>query len=141
MPLLGKRANLPVACLALLAALVPEHHRVTLLDENVEDIDFDSLALADLVCLTGMSIQGRRMVEILEECKSRGVMTVVGGPMATVESELLEGLADVIFVGEADVTWPQFLREWEQGCHKARYEQAEKTDLTTLPLPRIDLLK
>ena len=141
MPLLGKRANLPVACLALLAALVPEHHRVTLLDENVEDLDFDSLALADLVCLTGMSIQGRRLVEILEECKSRGVMTVVGGPMATVEPELLEGLADVIFVGEADVTWPRFLREWEQGCHNARYEQPEKTDLTTLPLPRIDLLK
>ena len=27
----------------------------------------------------------------------------------------LEGLADVIFVGEADETWPQFLRDWEQG--------------------------
>ena len=27
MPLFGKRANLPVACLALLAALVPEQYR------------------------------------------------------------------------------------------------------------------
>jgi hypothetical protein len=53
--LLGKRANLPVA--ALLAALVPNHHDVTLIDENVEDIDFARLAHADLVCLTGMSIQ------------------------------------------------------------------------------------
>lgn len=59
--LLGKRANLPVACLALLAALVPDHHDVTLIDENVEDIDFERLGLADIVCLTGMSIQGRRM--------------------------------------------------------------------------------
>jgi len=33
MPLFGKRANLPVACLALLAALVPEHHEVMLIDE------------------------------------------------------------------------------------------------------------
>lgn len=41
--LLGKRANLPVACLALLAALVPDHHDVTLIDENVEDIDFSRL--------------------------------------------------------------------------------------------------
>ena len=31
MPLFGKRANLPVACLGLLAALVPEHHGVTLI--------------------------------------------------------------------------------------------------------------
>jgi radical SAM superfamily enzyme YgiQ (UPF0313 family) len=141
MRIFGKRANLPVACLALLAALVPHHHQVTLIDENVEDIDFDRLARADLVCLTGMSIQGRRLVEILEACRSRGVMTVVGGPMATVEPEVLEEFADVIFVGEADETWPQFLREWEQGCHKRRYEQPEKTDLTRLPLPRIDLLK
>jgi hypothetical protein len=64
MPLFGKRANLPVACLALLAALAPDHHDVTLIDENVEDIDFDRLGRADLVCLTGMSIQGRRLIEI-----------------------------------------------------------------------------
>lgn len=141
MRIFGKRANLPVACLALLAALVPQQHQVTLIDENVEDIDFDRIARADLVCLTGMSIQGRRLVEILQECRSRGVMTVVGGSMATVEPEVLEEFADVIFVGEADETWPQFLREWEQGRHQRRYEQAEKTDMTRLPLPRVDLLK
>jgi radical SAM superfamily enzyme YgiQ (UPF0313 family) len=139
--LFGKRANLPVACLGLLAALVPDHHQVTLIDENVEDIDFDRLGRADLICLTGMSIQGRRLIEILEEVKARGVITAVGGPMATVEPEALEDLADVIFLGEADETWPQFLREWERGEHKSRYEQAEKTDVTRLPLPRIDLLK
>ena len=115
MPLFGKRANLPVACLALLAALVPDHHDVTLIDENVEDIDFERVGRADLVCLTGMSIQGRRLIEILEEVKSRGVMAVVGGPMATVEPESLEGLADVVFIGEADETWPQFLRRLGAG--------------------------
>jgi hypothetical protein len=82
MKLFGKRANLPVACLALLAALVPDQHDVTLIDENVEDIDFDRLARADLVCLTGMSIQGRRLIQILEAVKARGVITAVGGPMA-----------------------------------------------------------
>ncbi|MGB2931205.1 MAG: radical SAM protein [Methyloceanibacter sp.] len=139
--LLGKRANLPVSCLALLAALVPDHHDVTLIDENVEDIDFDRVGRADLVCLTGMSIQGRRMREILEEVRARGPMTVVGGPLATVEEESIEDLADVIFVGEADDTWPQFLRDWEQGRHRRRYQQQEKTDVTRLPLPRVELLK
>ena len=55
------------------------------------------------------------MGEIIEEVKSRGVMIAVGGPMATVEPEQLEDLADVLFVGEADETWPQFLRDWENG--------------------------
>jgi len=141
MPLFGKRANLPVSCLALLAALVPDSHDVTLVDENVEDIDFDRLGRADLVCLTGMSIQGRRLIEILDQVKARGVPVVVGGPMATVEPEALEGLADVIFVGEADETWPQFLREWEQGTHQTRYSQKDKSDMASLPLPRVDLLK
>ena len=61
MPLFGKKANLPVANLALLAALVPKQHDVTLIDENVEDLGFDRVAEADLVCLTGMSIQGQRL--------------------------------------------------------------------------------
>ena len=141
MPLFGKRANLPVACLGLLAALVPDRHTVTLIDENVEDIDFERLARADLVCLTGMSIQGRRLIEIVEKVNSLGVTTVVGGPMATVEPESLEGLADVLFIGEADETWPRFLEEWEEGRHSARYQQADKSDVTKLPLPRLDLLK
>ena len=141
MGLLGKRANLPVSCLALLAALVPEGHDVTLVDENVEEIDFDRLTRADIVCVTGMNIQGQRMREILERVRDSGALKVVGGPLATVEPEEIEDLADVVFIGEADVTWPQFLREWAEGRHKTRYVQAEKTDMTTLPLPRLELLK
>ncbi|CCB66503.1 B12-binding domain-containing radical SAM protein [Hyphomicrobium sp. MC1] len=141
MGMLGKRANLPVACLPLLAALVPKHHDVTLIDENVDEIDFERVGRADIVCATGMSIQGRRLREILAEVRRRGVLTVVGGAMATVEPQELEGLADVIFVGEADETFPRFLREWELGNHASRYVQADKTDMTTLPPPRLDLLK
>jgi radical SAM superfamily enzyme YgiQ (UPF0313 family) len=141
MGVLGKRANLPVACLSLLAGLVPRRHQVTLIDENIEAIDFERLGRADMVCLTGMSVQAQRLREILKEVRARGVLTVVGGAMATVEPEQLEDFADVIFVGEADVTWPQFLREWEEGRHRARYVQAELTDLTQLPLPRLELLK
>jgi radical SAM superfamily enzyme YgiQ (UPF0313 family) len=94
-----------------------------------------------MVCVTGMSVQGARLIEILSELKQRNVFTVVGGPMATVEPESVEDLADVVFVGEADVTWPQFIREWENGQFARRYEQSEKTDMATLPLPRLDLLK
>ena len=47
----------------------------------------------------------------------------------------------MIFVGEAEETWPQFLGEWEEGRHARRYEQADKTDMTTVPPPRLDLLK
>src|SRR5712692_11758084 len=141
LPLLGKRANLPVAALPLLAALTPGEHHVTLLDENVDDIDYDRLAEADIVGVTGMSVQRFRMRQILKELKVRGIFTVVGGPWISVQEDYFNDLAEVIFVGEAEETWPQFLNEWQAGRHQVRYEQAEKTDMTKVPTPRFDLLK
>ncbi|HKD38489.1 MAG TPA: radical SAM protein, partial [Pirellulales bacterium] len=141
LPILGKRANLPVACLPLLAALTPKDHEVTLIDENVEAIDFSRLESADVVGVTGMSVQRRRMREILGELKRRGLFTAVGGPWASVQESYFDGLADVIFVGEAEETWPQFLREFAAGRAQRRYEQADRTDMTRVPLPRYDLLK
>ena len=140
-PCFGKKCNLPTACLPLLAALTPDGHRMTIVDENVEPIDFDRLAEADIVGLTGMIVQRRRMREILRELKARGIFTVVGGPWVSVQEDYFEGLADVIFVGEAETTWPQFLEEWDQGRHQHRYEQLERTDMTRVPVPRYDLLK
>jgi len=141
LPLLGKRANLPVACLPLLAALTPAEHQVTLVDENVEPLDFDRLACADLVGLTGMSVQRHRMREILAELRRRGAFAVVGGPWVSVQEDYFDGLAQAIFVGEAEETWPRFLEDWQAGRHQRRYEQAEKTDMTRVPAPRFDLLK
>src|SRR5213596_2917965 len=77
LPLLGKRANLPVSALPLLAALTPAEHTIT-----------------------GMVVQRTRMTEILSELKERGAFTVVGGPWVSVKEDYFGDLADVIFVGE-----------------------------------------
>ena len=114
---------------------------MTILDENVEPIDYDRLAQADIVGLTGMTVQRARMLEILRELKNRDVFTVVGGPWVSVQEDYFEGLADAIFVGEAETTWPQFLEEWAAGRPQYRYEQTERTDMTQVPVPRYDLLK
>ena len=141
LPLFGKRANLPVACLPLLAALTPPDHEVTLVDENVEPLDFEQLQRAQVGGLTGMSVKRRRMREILTELKRRDVFTVVGGPWVTVSEDYFAGLADTIFVGEAEETWPQFLADWQAGRWQKRYEQRQPTDMTRVPAPRFELLK
>jgi radical SAM superfamily enzyme YgiQ (UPF0313 family) len=140
-PFLGAKAAMPVANLPLLAALTPPGHQITLVDENVEPIDFARCARADIVGLTGMNVQRRRMHEVLHELKCRGIFTVVGGPWVTVQEDDIAGLADVVFIGEAEETWPRFLAEWSEGRHQARYEQAERTDMATVPVPRLDLLR
>jgi len=141
LPLLGKKANLSVACLPLLAALTPAEHQVTLVDENVEEIDYAQLERADIVGLTGMSFQRERMMEILQELRKRGIFAVVGGPWVTVSEEYFGNLAEVIFVGEAEETWPQFLLDFQTGNWYKRYEQANKTDMLKVPAPRYDLIK
>ena len=71
-PFLGAKAAMPVANLPLLAALTPSGHKVTLVDENVEPIDFARCARADIVGVTGMNVQRQRMKEILHELQRRG---------------------------------------------------------------------
>ena len=96
LPLLGKRANMPVACLPLLAALTPGEHTVTLIDENVEPIDFDALR------------PGRHRRRHRHERPAvpdegdpdraeatRGCSPCVGGPWVTVQEDYFDGLADV----------------------------------------------
>jgi radical SAM superfamily enzyme YgiQ (UPF0313 family) len=141
LPFFGKSSNMPVAALPLLAALTPSEHQVTLIDENVEEIDFERCARADIVGVTGMVVQRHRMREILSELKRRGVYTVVGGPWITVNEEYFSDVADVSFIGEAEETWPQFLKDWHDGEPAKRYEQADKTDMRCVPVPRLDLLK
>src|SRR4030081_2639825 len=137
----GKRANMRVSALPLLAALTPAEHKITLIDENVEDIDFALCAKADIVGITGMTVQRFRMTKILNELKGRGCFTVVGGPWVSVQEDYFGALANVIFVGEAEETGPQFLADWAERKHASRYEQAERTDMSKVPPPRYDLLK
>ncbi|MBS1212629.1 MAG: methyltransferase, partial [Proteobacteria bacterium] len=94
--ILDREAMVPTAALTLLAALTPPEHEVRLVDEAVEPIDFDEIAGADIVGLTGMIVQRERMREIACKVKESGKLLVVGGPWITVQEDYLLGLADVI---------------------------------------------
>jgi radical SAM superfamily enzyme YgiQ (UPF0313 family) len=136
-----RSASFPGA-LPLLAALVPELHSVTIIDENVEQLDLAALARFDVIGLTGMILQKQRMREILTALHGSGPIICVGGPYISVYEEAFECLCDVKFIGEADVTWPQFLRDVASGRPiERRYKQDAFTDLTTLPTPRYDLVQ
>src|SRR3954452_3877105 len=77
LPLLGKKSNMPVLALPVLAGLTPPEHEVVLIDENVQELDFDAVEKFDIVGLTGMTVQRDRMREILVELRKRGVFVVI----------------------------------------------------------------
>jgi len=124
-----------------LAGLVPDHE-VVIVDENIEEIDFEALKEFDIVGVTGMIVQKERMREILERVRELKIFTVVGGAYASVNEGFFDGLCDVLFTGEADETWPEFIECFATGKeYKTFYKQATPTDMKTVPKPRSDLLK
>jgi len=139
LPSLRKRCVFPNLALPTVAGLTPPPHEVVLCDENVEAIDFDTDA--DIVGITGFVIHKRRMFEIAEAFRRRGKLVVAGGPFATLCPEELHDKVDVLFVGEAEYTWPRFVRDYEAGRWQTEYRQEEKPSMLDSPLPRFDLLR
>src|ERR1700738_5094484 len=141
---LGRKPQYSMAngSVVAVAALVPAQHEVVIIDENVEPLDFESLRRFDVIGVTGMIVQSDRMQEILLKLRSLPAMIVAGGPFVTVSEAIFETLCDVRFIGEAEDTWPAFLNDLASGTPiKTRYEQTVKTDMTTVPVPRFDLLR
>ena len=137
----NKKCTMITGALPHLAGLIQDHE-VTLLDENVEDIDFDRLEGFDIVGVTGMIVQRDRMREILQRLRRLKIFTVVGGAYASVDEAFFEGLCEVLFSGEADETWPEFVECFAAGkAYKTFYKQANPTDMTRLSKARFELLK
>ena len=136
-----KRSTMISGSLSALAGLCGEHD-VTLVDENVEEIDWPSLSGYDIVGVTGMIVQKERMRQILLRLRELKIFTAVGGPLMSVQEEFFKELCDVSFVGEAETTWPRFLDDFSHDiATDTRYEQTTPTDMTQVPRPRFDKLK
>jgi len=138
LPTLDRDCLFPNLSMPTVAGLTPRHHEIVLCDENVDAVDFD--VDADLIGVTGYIVHRERMLEIIDEFRRRGRFVAVGGPAASLCPEEFRGRCDVLFVGEAEETWPAFLRDYEAGSWRPEYEAAEKPDLSNPPMPRFDLM-
>ncbi len=139
LPVLGKRCVFPNLALPTLAGLTPPGNTVTLCDENVEDVDLD--VEADLIGITGFIVHRERMFELCAAFRARGKRVAVGGPYATLCPEDFRGRADVLFVGEAEETWPRFLEDLAAGREQREYHAPRLPEIAENPLPRFELLR
>jgi radical SAM superfamily enzyme YgiQ (UPF0313 family) len=139
LPSLKKKCVFPNLSLPTVAGITPPEHEVVLCDENVEAVDLDTDA--DIIGVTGYVIHKQRIFELIELFKRRGKFVVAGGPFASLCPEDLRGLVDVLFLDEAEYTWPRFLRDYHAGCWQPEYRQDEKPSMHDSPLPRFDLLR
>jgi radical SAM superfamily enzyme YgiQ (UPF0313 family) len=134
------QAVFPPLGLLTLAAVTPRDFAVTLDDENAGDaIDYDTPA--PVVGITGYLIQMDQVFAIADRFRARGKTVVLGGPLANLLPEECRPHCDVLFEGEAEYTWPRFLREYAAGSWSDQYVQHDKIHLPDSPPPRLDVLR
>ncbi|MGA2184302.1 MAG: hypothetical protein ABSH47_14865 [Bryobacteraceae bacterium] len=117
-----------------LAARVPSDWQVTHVDEEAEDIDWKDQP--DVVGITFHTPSAYHAYGLAGRFRSRGACVVMGGPHVTLLSEEAGRHADVIFVGEAEGLWEEFLNEFVMGTYRHVYRQAGPTSLEGVPMAR-----
>lgn len=127
--------------LLTLIALTPEELDVeyVVADENIEPIDWDMAC--DLVGLTGYTLQFERMKEISSRFRQRGIPVAVGGVYATIDPDNVKKIAEHLFIGEAEYTWPQFLKDWSHKSPQDVYRQSSFVDINDSPPPDFSYIR
>jgi len=137
----GHKTLAPPLGLVTVAAFLPRQWEVRLKDLNARRLSEAEWDWADMVMLSGMIIQRRNLLALVREAKRRGKTVVVGGPYPTsLSEEVLEAGCDFLVRGEAENTLPLLLQALREGQTGGVWENKEKPDLSTSPVPRFDLL-
>jgi radical SAM superfamily enzyme YgiQ (UPF0313 family) len=134
------QAIYPPLGLLTLAALTPREFQVTICDENAgERVDYDTSA--QIIGITGYLLQKSTVLAHAHQFRKRGKTVIIGGPLANLLPEVCRPHCDVLFEGEAEYTWPRFLRDYAGGKWADHYVENEKIHMPDSPAPRLDLIR
>jgi radical SAM superfamily enzyme YgiQ (UPF0313 family) len=133
-----KKRNLVGLTLPYLAALTPREWDVKLIDQQLEEIDFE--ARVDLVAVTTWTINSLAAYETADRFRARGVPVIMGGPHTYFFSEEAAEHCDAMGIGEGETIWQKMLEDAANGRLQKFYRAEGLHDMKGLPLPRRDLL-
>ena len=133
-----KYSLFPPLGLASLAAYVPAHWEVELVDEHVETLELNDNP--DMVVIQVYITNAYRAYDIADHYRSRGVYVCLGGLHVTSLPGEAQKHADSIFTGPGEDIWPEFLHDWQAGYPQPVYHSTHRT-LEEAPAPRRDLIK
>ena len=135
-----KRPAAPLGLITV-AAMLPEHWTVRLIDCNTEAFSDEDLSWADVVFTGGMMPQQADTLRLIEICRAAGKPVVVGGPDPTSSPHIYER-ADFQVLGEAESVLHEFVAAWDSGVRSGVFIAPKfQADVTKTPVPRFDLLK
>jgi radical SAM superfamily enzyme YgiQ (UPF0313 family) len=136
---ISKKATHPPLGLLTVAAMLPKEWEKKLVDMNIESLRDKELEWADLVFVSGISIQKASVKEIISRCKKLGTKIVAGGPLFTTAYEEFEDV-DHLVLNEAEITLPAFLEDLKSGCAGHIYTSDEFPSIEKTPVPLWELI-
>ena len=137
--LVSKRSAFPPLGLLTVAAMLPKHWELRLVDMNVERLRDKDVEWADYVFLSAMLVHREAIAGIAARCQRLGKPVVAGGPLFTTSHEAFPEIPHFV-LGEAEEILPELVADLERGALRPRYEAPRRPALTQVPVPRWDLL-
>ncbi len=135
-----EKAHMAPLALATIAALLPPRWKVRLLDRAFQDLTDQDILQADLVIVSAMHAQRGDTRMILGRARALGRRTLIGGPWANIEPEIVRQIADHVVVGEVEDSFAAIAADLETGRARHFYQITDKPDVTKSPIPRFDIL-
>lgn len=127
--------------IATIAGLTPAGIEVDLWDEPVQGLIDENTEFAkeyNLVGITGYGLHFSRARAISQVFRERGIPVAIGGPGVSSFPEMYRDHFDIIFIGEAELTWNEFISDFLAGDYKSEYKAETLPDLSLSPAPRWD---
>ena len=130
-----KAIKIPQLSLHILASLTPNDVDITVVDEEIREIDF---ALDfDLVGISCMTATANRSYQLADRYRQKGSKVVLGGIHPTILPQEAIQHADAVVIGEAEGCWAKVIDDFKKGrLHK--FYHVPEPDLSTFPFPRRD---
>jgi radical SAM superfamily enzyme YgiQ (UPF0313 family) len=134
--------------LTICAAIMPQHWDSEVVDECTMESPHVPKADVDVVGITAMTTQARRMYELADAYRKLGVTVVLGGIHPSAMPEDAAPHADAVCKGDAESTLPNLIADWEKAADAGQDPRAglkplydwSKYPETAIATPRKDLL-
>jgi radical SAM superfamily enzyme YgiQ (UPF0313 family) len=130
-----KALKIPQLGLHILASLTPDNVDITVVDEEIREIDFSSDF--DLIGISCMTATANRSYQLSDMYRQRGSKVVLGGIHPTILPQEAVQHADAVVIGEAEGCWADVINDFRKGKLQKFY-CAPVPDLSKYPLPRRD---
>ena len=115
---------------AIFESITPPDVEMEYIDERVEDIP--EVIDADIIALSVETFAAKHSYEIARKYKTQRNKIVMGGFHPTVLPDESLEYCDTVLIGDAEDTWPEYLKDYREGITKDRYISSHQCSLSVI---------